>query len=508
MKTQKGGAAHAAFIESANALMVRALRDRLALRIELTSTGEGVAELFDEHGHASLTHQLAGPRGAQLNLPLAAPAAPPPAPSCVHTWERIEGEHEECWYECVWCDSTLLRGQGGFFEVDARHRRNALFEAPAAPPPAADPLAPGHRVMRVGDLVIERLPKNATRDWIVREITDKGPILQRDDRPDLFETVTWAHIDLDAADLWRLSSEHDEPSAEPSRGDGRPIEAPVKTMASVGPASDITGIGIGDVLTLDGVRVEVLGVDPEGFIWRTVEGERDRDEGDTAWSEVESTEANVWNTRTEAVEPSLCVLIVHDEGADAIGAIKGLDAWHPAKTPGAGSMSGGNCRPLVMLFTPHVESDDDTPDDVDRLLARYAKVGRPVLDLGLIRREDLNAHEPWRPEMREQWNKAHPTHRVSVPETAPKPRAKTTTKAPKLHRKTKELGPDVLAIRGEHCVIGLVDDEWTTLAIRESGVTAAAWKLRAKACAENGVRVRVYDGGSRCVWDSLDGGEP
>lgn len=104
-------------------------------------------------------------------------------------------------------------------------------------------------------------------------------------------------------------------------------------------------------------------------------------------------------------------LIVHDAGADSLGARKGLHAWSAERTPGAGSQSGGDLAPLVMLWTPATDSPD-----VAKLLARYAKVNRPVLDLGVIARSHLNALAPFQPEVRARWNAAHPAHRVSVPE--------------------------------------------------------------------------------------------
>ena len=51
---------------------------------------------------------------------------------------------------------------------------------------------------------------------------------------------------------------------------------------------------VGDRITLEGDAVEVLGVDHEGFIWRTVDGERD--EGDVAWVDVRLVSPGVWST--------------------------------------------------------------------------------------------------------------------------------------------------------------------------------------------------------------------
>lgn len=117
--------------------------------------------------------------------------------------------------------------------------------------------------------------------------------------------------------------------------------------------------------------------------------------------------------------PAQRVVIVHDQGADSLGARKGLAAWSAEKTPGAGSRSGGDCRPLVMLHTPLADSPE-----VEKLLGRYAKAKRPVLDLGVVAGEDLAACLPSLAEIRERWNATHPLARVTVPEAPKAPRAK------------------------------------------------------------------------------------
>jgi hypothetical protein len=626
--------AHAVFIEGAIALLRRALTDRLGARVEVDPTGDGtIASLFDVEGNELLTHRL---WGAQLTLPLAAPA------------------------------------------VDA-----TLFEAPAAPPPAADPLAPGHRVMRVGDLVVERRAKGAKRDWIVREITDKGPILQRDDRPDLFETVTWAHIDLDAADLWRLSSEHDGPSAEPSRGDVRPVDAP----ASAALASDITGLSVGDVINLDGEKVEVVTVDSLGFVWRAVGDEVARDEGALDWDDVQHITADVWSTRTEAVQPTRSKKKKRTKKAASTASAKPSRAEVVTTTVDVAGLRDGrdfsavpeHVRDLAPLAEPgwwcvvaqdatrsnetqaslcpdldtacsrrdRLTEDDRGANSLDRIVlfndegaflpseswfrhsptsealaqhpeARLFRVSTPTPDMrenaqqwamanGLcwysatherISPAEIAQGDIWLLWMRqnsdavaivpreallfverrasgvlasgrqrailtiEPWNATddHSALRVgsvvsvgdvdwrvfflstttvtltrgegdteevadcSIDDIAPtgvggrwwlagklrKPKSEKApkAKAPKLHRQTKEPDADGLAIRGQHTVLGYLEEQWTTLAIREADVTAPAWKLHAKECSDKGVRVRLYDSAPRCVWDSLDGGEP
>ncbi len=116
------------------------------------------------------------------------------------------------------------------------------------------------------------------------------------------------------------------------------------------------------------------------------------------------------------------VLIVHTEGDDWMGARKGLPAWQADKTPGAGFTTGGSAAPLAMLHTPAVDSAD-----VAKLLARYQKAGRRVLDLGVVAGDKVFDCDPSNRAIRERWNVAHPHARVSVPEE-PKPAKKASTK--------------------------------------------------------------------------------
>lgn len=112
-----------------------------------------------------------------------------------------------------------------------------------------------------------------------------------------------------------------------------------------------------------------------------------------------------------AADPPQRVIIVSEDGADWMGARKGLPAWNAEKTPGAGANSGGRAAPLAMLHTPRVDSPD-----VGKLLARYAKAGRLVLDLGVVEGDKVFDCDPSNRAVREQWNAAHPKARVSVPE--------------------------------------------------------------------------------------------
>lgn len=109
--------------------------------------------------------------------------------------------------------------------------------------------------------------------------------------------------------------------------------------------------------------------------------------------------------------PPQRVLVVHTEGDDWMGARKGLAAWQADKTPGAGFTTGGSAAPLAMLHTPAADSAD-----VAKLLARYEKAGRRVLDLGVVAGDKVFDCDPSNRAIRERWNVAHPHARVSVPE--------------------------------------------------------------------------------------------
>ena len=231
-------------------------------------------------------------------------------------------------------------------------------ELPEVPPLAVDPMAPGVRVLRVGDLVFA--PDRAT--WAVGDIERtadhgvEGEIV-RLDLGTRCAVVDRTEITLDTADLWECAK--------------LPvIPAPI-TETVLEPST----------------RCETI-ADVDAMIAR--------DDADAVARESHPIRA----------------LIVHDAGADSLGARKGLHAWSAEKTPGAGSQSGGDCAPLVMLWTPRVESPD-----VEKLLARYAKVKRPVLDLEVIASADRHTLAPFQPDARERWNAAHPAHRVSVPVT-------------------------------------------------------------------------------------------
>lgn len=115
------------------------------------------------------------------------------------------------------------------------------------------------------------------------------------------------------------------------------------------------------------------------------------------------------------------VLIVDTSGDDWMGARKGLTAWLADKTSGAGFSAGGSAAPLAMLHTPLVDSPD-----VAKLLARYEKAGRTVLDLGVVEGDKLFDCDPSNRAIRERWNAENPREKVTIADE--KPAAKKAAK--------------------------------------------------------------------------------
>jgi hypothetical protein len=65
----------------------------------------------------------------------------------------------------------------------------------------------------------------------------------------------------------------------------------------------INGLAVGDQITLDDELVEVMGLDDDGWTWRTVgDDPRTRDEGECLWSEVEHVEGNRWRARSVDID--------------------------------------------------------------------------------------------------------------------------------------------------------------------------------------------------------------
>ena len=88
-----------------------------------------------------------------------------------------------------------------------------------------------------------------------------------------------------------------------------PAVAPVPMPVEAPPAPEdtettrINGLAVGDQITLDDELVEVMGLDDDGWTWRTVgDDPRTRDEGECLWSEVEHIEGNRWRARPVETE--------------------------------------------------------------------------------------------------------------------------------------------------------------------------------------------------------------
>ena len=86
--------------------------------------------------------------------------------------------------------------------------------------------------------------------------------------------------------------------------------APSQPPAAVEAPADVTyPLAVGDRIILDSVAVEVLGVDRDGFVWRTTDtNPDDRDLGEMLWSDVRHAGGNTWVSRkvttpVEADEP-------------------------------------------------------------------------------------------------------------------------------------------------------------------------------------------------------------
>jgi len=200
----------AIFAEGAIGLLRRALADGLHINITVNAT-EARAVLTDARG----TELARETRGGQLALPLAPAAVPAPV------------------------------------------------EAPA---PAVDPMAPGHRVMRVGDAVFEARSDGSVT-WVVERIDEERGLVHMSNMPLYAQTVARADIRLDAADLWRLASPWDRPE-------------------------------VGDRIELDGRAVEVLSTSRDGFVWREVDPDAVAlEEGEAKWADVMPFAPGVWVTR-------------------------------------------------------------------------------------------------------------------------------------------------------------------------------------------------------------------
>lgn len=87
---------------------------------------------------------------------------------------------------------------------------------------------------------------------------------------------------------------------------------------------------------------------------------------------------------------------------------------------------------------------------------------------------------------------------------APKAPPSTEPAAPVPHRLQAVTEADELAHHGAHSLIGQRGEAWFTVAMRAKDETAPEWQKLITAASKT-VRVRVYDRGAHCTWDSLDG---
>jgi hypothetical protein len=361
-------AANILFAELAAALLARPLSDGCALTVALDATGTVFTRL--ERNGAPVA--VVAPVVTAPAEVTSAPAAPSPV-LCVCTWERTEAG-----FRCVWCDRVARHDELG--AIERRFARRAVVEAVApveAPVPAVDPMAPGQRVMRIGDAVFEARSDGSVT-WVVERIDEERSLVHMSNMPLYAQTVARADIRLDAADLWRLASPWDRPE-------------------------------VGDRIELDGRAVEVLSTSRDEFAWREVDPDAVAlEEGEAKWADVMPFTAGVWVTR--------------DSEADE----------KPAPAP------------------------------------------------------------PPKPKR---------TRKPRAPKVAPS----TEPAAPVPHRLQAVTEADELAHHGAHSLIGLLrGEEWCTLATRSKDETAPEWQARITE-ASKAVRVRVYDRGAHCTWDSLDG---
>ena len=106
------------------------------------------------------------------------------------------------------------------------------------------------------------------------------------------------------------------------------------------------------------------------------------------------------------------VIVLPDEAWMAALA-KGLHGFNAEKNPGAGSSSGGSCRPLREVHTHAGHSD------LGKLIDRLNKASIPYLDMGEVTRAQVFDCAPTFRQVRERWNAAHPTRPVTIGDGEP-----------------------------------------------------------------------------------------
>ncbi len=114
-------------------------------------------------------------------------------------------------------------------------------------------------------------------------------------RPVAAVQCLWSEIERVGDRAWRT-----RPSKSTTRQtivDGPPVSKPAPAPEEP-ETTRIQGLAVGDVVSLDDEAVEVMGLDTDGWTWRTVgDDPRTRDEGECLWSDVEHVEGNRWRVR-------------------------------------------------------------------------------------------------------------------------------------------------------------------------------------------------------------------
>jgi hypothetical protein len=182
-------------------------------------------------------------------------------------------------------------------------------EVPEAPAPKAPPREEHHGVA-VGDAV--ELDGEAFLAHVSDEFGWQGFAVETTPagRPVAAVQCLWGEIERVGDRAWRT-----RPTKSTTRqtiDDGPPVSKGAKKAAkpkAPGPAAEdtettrINGLAVGDQITLDDELVEVMGLDDDGWTWRTVgDDPRTRDEGECLWSEVEHVEGTRWRARSVDID--------------------------------------------------------------------------------------------------------------------------------------------------------------------------------------------------------------
>lgn len=318
-----------------------------------TTTRSGVTTVTVTDGTATLLRvtldarpRVEPPRGEQLAMftESGAPArhtrtpAPEPAPmALVHLQVRESFQQEHLWRPTPGALAPL--GPKGPFvawsradyhwlrTVVARELADAIL---AISPGAFEETPAGARAdhtVRVGATVPAARDMNAVRGAPARvlavapidltRVCDTGPVLcaivELDDAPRAAVLAEARYLDH-ADEGFYLVAQY--PATQGENGEWlcplpeEPAKAkrfkPKAKKPAPEPSADdtvrIRGLAVGDRITLDEDEIEVMGVDEQGFVWRTADDGRDRDEGDCEWSDVEEVSPRVYRIRPVETE--------------------------------------------------------------------------------------------------------------------------------------------------------------------------------------------------------------